>query len=50
MRPFLIASMFCLGVTLAAPPTSRAGVPYGFSYTEQARGVAAAVRDLAPRV
>jgi quercetin dioxygenase-like cupin family protein len=41
MRPVLIASMFCLGVTLAAPPSSRAGVPYAFSYTEQARGVAA---------
>src|SRR2546423_9411181 len=41
MRRVLIAAVFGTGLALLSTPASRSGVPYAFSYTEQARGVAA---------
>jgi quercetin dioxygenase-like cupin family protein len=41
MRALLVAVLLGTGVALVSAPASQGGVPYTFSYTEEARGVAA---------
>ena len=41
-----IAAVFSAGLFLVTTPSSRAGVPYTFSYSEHGRGVAVVLHDL----
>lgn len=41
MKVLVVAAVFSLWVTLAGVPPTRAGVPGTFTYSEEARGVAA---------